>query len=679
METLIVILNAKGVRSGFSKVTGDVLTENGFLILDQRRLVLQPEEARAVDPDVPHLASGVVLAFLVQHEKAFETMRALLDDLDDIYYSATPYCALRDKELLFRETRHLERVLVIVKPEADEAARTRVREAIHNNGFNILASRHGPLDRDAASQIFYNDNTEIDRVCNGEALSLVIEKMGAIVDWQLVMGPADFQEALQHAPNSLRSTLSDDINADAPNLVYASPSVGQATIDIPLVFPSPFPVQRTVAFLKPHVVASGATELVTQALRANGFSILSTETLHFSRNRAEIFNAEYKGQESFDQRCNDLSSGPSVALLLAKPAAVETLLKLCGPEDPDVARQEAPGSLRAVYGLDAIRNGIHASASAAIAEQEIPFFFPHIPAEKIPSLQEVQGILLRDANPNAFAAAGGAPASKKSFQAVLVEGLTQLCREKPVGLDAVAWLGNWLLRHNPNKPVVAAPVVQLPVDDEVSASSPKAEPYARLVLCIGGPNGPKDAVLRKVAESAGYLLVSSADVLRLSRTNGSDHGHLVDECISAGRIIPAHITVRILKDYIDKMLVGVSAAKRRVIVNDFPYSLDHALEFESKVSPVTHLLHFDASDAVLAERIHASAGAVEDVKRLVKQYREDVQPIVSHYTVHRKLTALDCNPLPGDSAQSSSSDPALLDKLTQESLNVVRIAPQKRA
>ena len=35
---------------------------------------------------------------------------------------------------------------------------------------------------------------------------------------------------------------------------------------------------------------------------------------------------------------------------------------------------------------------------------------------------------------------------------VLVNGLVELCKVKPVGTDAVKWLGEWLLNNNPNKP-----------------------------------------------------------------------------------------------------------------------------------------------------------------------------------------------------------------------------------
>jgi hypothetical protein len=44
-----------------------------------------------------------------------------------------------------------------------------------------------------------------------------------------------------------------------------------------------------------------------------------------------------------------------------------------------------------------------------------------------------------------------------SFQEFLVTSLMELCRNKPTGLDAVEWLGQWLIENNPNRPVVEIP------------------------------------------------------------------------------------------------------------------------------------------------------------------------------------------------------------------------------
>ena len=44
-----------------------------------------------------------------------------------------------------------------------------------------------------------------------------------------------------------------------------------------------------------------------------------------------------------------------------------------------------------------------------------------------------------------------------SIHDTLVTGLVELCKVKPAGNDAVAWLGEWLLANNPNKPRVDVP------------------------------------------------------------------------------------------------------------------------------------------------------------------------------------------------------------------------------
>jgi hypothetical protein len=49
------------------------------------------------------------------------------------------------------------------------------------------------------------------------------------------------------------------------------------------------------------------------------------------------------------------------------------------------------------------------------------------------------------------------PGCSESINEVLVTGLVELCRVKPVGVDAVEWLGNWLINNNPNQPKISEP------------------------------------------------------------------------------------------------------------------------------------------------------------------------------------------------------------------------------
>ena len=70
------------------------------------------------------------------------------------------------------------------------------------------------------------------------------------------------------------------------------------------------------------------------------------------------------------------SSGPILALVLAKENAIADWRKLLGPTSSKRARQEDPESLRAKYGTDDTRNGLHGSDSQYSAEKEIRFIFP---------------------------------------------------------------------------------------------------------------------------------------------------------------------------------------------------------------------------------------------------------------------------------------------------------------
>lgn len=43
---------------------------------------------------------------------------------------------------------------------------------------------------------------------------------------------------------------------------------------------------------------------------------------------------------------------------------------------------------------------------------------------------------------------------------ILLQGLSKLCKEKPV--DPVIWLADWLLTNNPNKPKTSKAIIRVP-------------------------------------------------------------------------------------------------------------------------------------------------------------------------------------------------------------------------
>ncbi len=71
--------------------------------------------------------------------------------------------------------------------------------------------------------------------------------------------------------------------------------------------------------------------------------------------------------------CSDLiaymTSGPVLAAELMRAEAVSGWRDLLGPTDPERARQEAPGSVRARFGTDKTENAAHGSDSREAAER----------------------------------------------------------------------------------------------------------------------------------------------------------------------------------------------------------------------------------------------------------------------------------------------------------------------
>ncbi|XP_069698076.1 nucleoside diphosphate kinase homolog 5-like isoform X2 [Periplaneta americana] len=156
------------------------------------------------------------------------------------------------------------------------------------------------------------------------------------------------------------------------------------------------------------------------------------------------FYSEKYGSPEFPLLVAHMSSGPIIVLCLSKKNAIDDWKKLIGPPKVSDARDLFPDCLRAKYGddRDDAFNGLHGSDNEESAEREIRFFFPEMILEPIVTGEAVTDYLAESVNP------------------VLLEGLAQLCKVKPV--DPVVWLADWLLMNNPNKPQTDENIARTP-------------------------------------------------------------------------------------------------------------------------------------------------------------------------------------------------------------------------
>jgi nucleoside-diphosphate kinase len=70
------------------------------------------------------------------------------------------------------------------------------------------------------------------------------------------------------------------------------------------------------------------------------------------------------------------SSGPLIALCLARENAIEMWKKLMGPEDYKTAKESSPTCLIALYGSDG-ENPLYGTDNVSHTQRELRFFFPN--------------------------------------------------------------------------------------------------------------------------------------------------------------------------------------------------------------------------------------------------------------------------------------------------------------
>ena len=123
--------------------------------------------------------------------------------------------------------------------------------------------------------------------------------------------------------------------------------------------------------------------------------------MKLSPHQARVLFPELVVSSDSVRAIKNLTSGPSLALkvMLKNPPAagaggetagagagagatnvIAELFRLAGPENPVVAREDHPKSLRALFGLNAVKNAVHVSAGVSEANRELSLIFDQFTA-----------------------------------------------------------------------------------------------------------------------------------------------------------------------------------------------------------------------------------------------------------------------------------------------------------
>jgi UMP-CMP kinase len=173
------------------------------------------------------------------------------------------------------------------------------------------------------------------------------------------------------------------------------------------------------------------------------------------------------------------------------------------------------------------------------------------------------------------------------------------------------------------------------------------KPKAKVVFVLGGPGSGKGTNCTKITEQFGYVHLSAGDLLREERNSGSALAEMINTYIAEGKIVPAEVTVRLLRAAMEKN------GSTKFLVDGFPRDMDNLRCWEEKMSAfadVQFLLFLDCPQAVMLDRLlerGKTSGRNDDnaesIKKRFVTYEESTRPIIDKFRSQGKVRQVDSN------------------------------------
>lgn len=168
-----------------------------------------------------------------------------------------------------------------------------------------------------------------------------------------------------------------------------------------------------------------------------------------------------------------------------------------------------------------------------------------------------------------------------------------------------------------------------------------------VVFVLGGPGSGKGTNCERIKSVYGYTHLSAGDLLRDERNSGSDLAEMINTFIKEGKIVPAKVTVDLLRKAMAK------SGNDKFLVDGFPRDTDNLACWEenmSDVAEVKFLLYLACPQDIMLARLlerGKTSGRNDDNEESIKKrfdtYEKMTRPIIEHYTKLGKTKEVDSN------------------------------------
>jgi adenylate kinase len=174
------------------------------------------------------------------------------------------------------------------------------------------------------------------------------------------------------------------------------------------------------------------------------------------------------------------------------------------------------------------------------------------------------------------------------------------------------------------------------------------------VLLLGPPGCGKGTQAARLKQKFGLIPLSTGDMLRAAAAAGTEIGRKAKAIMDAGQLVPDEIVVAVVAERIAQPDVR----KNGFVLDGFPRTLAQARALDGMMKKrgetIDHVIELKVDEKVLYQRIDkrvretvAAGGAVraddnpETLKKRIRVYREQTEPILPYYAAGGRLKSVD--------------------------------------
>ncbi|AFZ79664.1 UMP-CMP kinase, putative [Theileria equi strain WA] len=172
----------------------------------------------------------------------------------------------------------------------------------------------------------------------------------------------------------------------------------------------------------------------------------------------------------------------------------------------------------------------------------------------------------------------------------------------------------------------------------------------KIIFLVGMPGSGKSTLSKRMVERFGFRHISAGDCLREEMSDPkSSESEYIRSFIDAGRIVPAEITLRLMR----KKIEGLGWGKYVVIIDGYPRNLNNVDGWSREMSndvEALHLISLECSEDVSADRMlsrSSHSGRSDDnvnvLKERFKVFYEETKLVISCFRAASRCTVIDAN------------------------------------